>query len=198
MLQENTIDRTARNQIYRAYGINFLEENEAAIPCAEKLYKAKGCLEQLGRWDQTIEYHSPIDAKWETDDYKTAIKQAGIAASALNNGSTVKQVEAYLRHGRLTGEWDEALLTATRKTEPNKPDPSATEFLTIDDLKSIRLYLEILWECVTKESTVKKLKNLKRTDINEMREDIDNLNSRALQTIIYEQIQKDKTKGDSV
>ena len=198
MLPENTIDRTARNHIYQAYGAYFLKENEAAIPYAEKLYKAKGCLEQLGRWDQTIEYHSPVDAKWETDDYKIAIKQAGIAASALNNGSTAKQVEAYLRHGRLTGEWDEALLTTTRKTDPKKPDPSATEFLTIDDLKSIRVYLEILWECVSKESTVKKLKNLKRTDIQEMRDDIDNLNCRALQTIIYEQMHHDKTKGDGV
>lgn len=137
------VDRTGRNRVYQGYGKHFVLENAAAIPYAEQLYKAKGCLEQFGRWNNAIDYVvvGPDD-RWEAD-YKEAINQAGIAAEALKNGNTVKQVEKYLRHGRLTGEWDENLLTSTITQEAATNTAQNLAGLTPADLIVIHSLLEV-------------------------------------------------------
>lgn len=88
---------------------------------------AQGCLEQIGRM---------VSKGMEAD---TIIEQAKIAADALIAGRTVKQVEAYLRHGRTTGEWSEALLTATKEVASNTAKP--IEGLTPADLIAIESLL---------------------------------------------------------
>lgn len=181
------IDRAEKNRQFQAMGEKFVKEYPLAMGhlTMKWFIAAKGCMEQLGRM---------VKAEMEAD---AIAKQAKIAAAAINEGRTVKQVEAYLRHGRITGEWNESLLTATREAATAKPHPNIIEYLTIDDLRGISTYLDVLYECVTKETTVKKLKKLTRKQIKELHEDIDNLNGRIAQTVLYTEAQE-QFKGDSV
>lgn len=171
--------------MYQRNGEHFIKMHAKEIPDYDTLEFAPSVLEQLGRM-----YRKNIEDT-------TIIEQAKIASAALNAGRTVKQVEAYLRHGRTTGEWNESLLTATREAATANPHPNIIEYLTIDDLRGISTYLDMLYECVTKETTVKKLKKLTRKQIKELHEDIDNINGRIAQTVLYTEA-REQLKGDSV
>lgn len=99
--------RTHQNMLYQAMGEKFVTDHADEIPGAERLCKGRGCLEQLGRMIN--------------DNIKTAtiLKQAKIVGTAMINGSTVKQVEQYLRVGRKhKGHYNEAIL----KTEIAGPN----------------------------------------------------------------------------
>lgn len=120
--------RTHQNMLYQAMGDKFVTDHADEIPGAERLRKGRGCLEQLGR----------MMGKYANT---SVIKAANIAANALTAGRTVKQVEAYLRHGRTTGELDESLLTATREAASNTAKP--VDGLTLDDLRAIEWILDI-------------------------------------------------------
>lgn len=124
------IDRAEKNRQFQAMGEKFVKEYPLAVgPLTMKWFiAAKGCMEQLGRM---------VKAEMEA---ATIAKQAKIAAVAINEGRTVKQVEAYLRHGRITGEWNELLLTATREADSNTAKP--IEGLTPADLIAIKCMLE--------------------------------------------------------
>ena len=125
------IDRAEKNRQFQAMGEKFVKEYPLAMGhlTMKWFIAAKGCMEQLGRM---------VKAEMEAD---TIAKQAKIAAAAINEGRTVKQVEAYLRHGRTTGEWNESLLTATREAASNAAKP--VEGLTLDDLRAIEWILDI-------------------------------------------------------
>ena len=209
----STTSRTEVNRLFQNTGEKFVTDHADEIPGAERLLKGRGCLEQLGRM---------ID----TEEAATILEKSRIAADALTAGRTVKQVESYLRQGRITGEWLEAplkdgphevvisprpfskpqgpqLITVdvvqrglTTEAATNEPHPNIIEYLTIDDLRGISTYLDLLYECVTKETTVKKLKKLSNKRIEELHEDIDNLNGRIVRTILYTEAQQ--LKGDSV
>lgn len=124
------IDRAEKNRQFQAIGEKFVKEYHSTTnPLTRKyLIDAKGCMEQLGRM---------VKAGMEA---ATIAKQAEIVADALNEGRTVKQVEAYLRHGRITGEWDKSLLTATKEAASNTA--KSIEGLTPSDLIAIVCHLE--------------------------------------------------------
>lgn len=105
------IQRGQQNILYQVIGDNFVIDHADEIPGADHLLKGRGCLEQLGRM-----IVNDVEAA-------TVLEAAKNAADALNAGGTVKQVEAYLRHGRITGEWNEALLTATKEAATNMARP---------------------------------------------------------------------------
>lgn len=119
-------DRTETNRFYQLLALKLVSDNAAAIPNIDRFKKAKSCMEQIGRMIDTI-------------DDTAIIKQAKIAADALSTGCTVKQAEAYLRHGRTTGEWNESLLTATREAASNTTKP--IKGLTPADLIAIESLL---------------------------------------------------------
>ena len=90
-------DRTNANRFYQQVAVDsILEPNRASIPGVDRLERARGCLEQLGRM---------MEKGMGAGD---VLQQAQIAADALANGRTVKQVEIYLRHGRISGYFDAA------------------------------------------------------------------------------------------
>lgn len=122
------MDRYTANTEYQSRGRNFVMKYNGKIPHIDRLCRAYGCLEQLGRMVKT-----EMEAA-------TILEQAKIAADALNAGRKVKQVEKYLRHGRTTGEWDESLLTATTEAATNTTKP--VEGLTPSDLIAINSMLE--------------------------------------------------------
>lgn len=123
----STTSRTDANRLFQAWGEKFITDHADEIPGAERLLKGRGCLEQLARM---------IAKRIRT---ATILKQAKIAADALNAGHTVKQVESYLRHGRITGEWNESLLTATMEAVSNTA--KSVEGLTPADLIAIEALL---------------------------------------------------------
>lgn len=99
--------RTHQNKLYQATGNKFVTDHANEIPGAERLLKGRGCMEQLGRM-----ISDNIEAA-------TILKQAKIVGAAMINGSTVKQVEQYLRAGRKNkGYYNEAIL----KTEIAGPN----------------------------------------------------------------------------
>ena len=114
----DTTDRTNANRFYQQVAVDTLiEPNRDSIPGADRLEKARGCLEQLGRM---------IDSG--TMDTGDILIQAQIAAKALEDGRTVKQVEKYLRDGR-RGSFDTASIEAATNKQPttHKKDPEECE-----------------------------------------------------------------------
>lgn len=86
--------RTHQNMLYQAMGEKFVTDHADEIPGAERLLKGRGCLEQLGRMIN------------EGMEAATILEQAKIVGAAMIDGSTVKQVEEYLRAGRKhKGKW---------------------------------------------------------------------------------------------
>jgi len=126
-------DRTHINMLYREKGkgiVCFYAGRLRIKP--EKMLNAQGILEQLGRID--------ADPDITEDTLKAQVK---IAANALTDGRTVKQVERYLRHGRTTGKWDETLLTAKLEAATDTITESASiAGLTPGDLIAIVSNLE--------------------------------------------------------
>ena len=125
-------DRTHINMLYREKGkgiVCFYAGRLRIKP--EKMLNAQGILEQLGRID--------ADPDITEDTLKAQVK---IAANALTDGRTVKQVERYLRHGRTTGKWDETLLTAKLEAATDTITESASiAELTPGDLIAIESLL---------------------------------------------------------
>lgn len=127
----DTTDRTNANRFYQQVAVDTLiEPNRDSIPGADRLEKARGCLEQLGRM---------IDGG--TMDTGDILTQAQIAAKALEDGRTVKQVENYLRHGRIHDDWINSFLKPLPENKANTTGDTAKR-LTLNDLRAIEWILD--------------------------------------------------------
>ena len=110
-IKQTSRDKTTRTQaahFYCSAAYSLLEKSEAAsdIPYLEGIFKLvyddgipgvkekSEIVEQLGRM-------------LEQDGYSEEdVKQiATIAAKAYHDGHTVKEIKAYILHGRMTGDW---------------------------------------------------------------------------------------------
>lgn len=94
--------RAATNTYYMTMAMELIKEAASDIKHIELLIgfknqeiRCKGVLEQLGRM-LVQDGHSKADV----------IFIAKVAARAKYESSTVKEIERYIRHGRLTGEWE--------------------------------------------------------------------------------------------
>lgn len=90
--------RSKRNYVYIGCGMTIMDENEFEH---KELLQAKSkqtfkatILEQIGRMNYQDGYS-------END----CVYILQVAANALYNGCTVKQIVKYIRHGRKTNEW---------------------------------------------------------------------------------------------
>lgn len=120
-------ERGKQNAIFQDVGLRYINEYCREIPDYDSLEVVPSITEQIGRM-----VSKPMDAA-------TIFNAAKNAADALTAGRTVKQVEAYLRHGRTTGEWNETLLSATKEAASNTAKP--VEGLTPADLIAIEALL---------------------------------------------------------
>lgn len=95
-MPRTTVNRyycTEGDGIFRDAAIDHGELLQSKAPSGRFIYKA-GIFEQVGRMR--------IQDGYSVEDCVYILQ---LSANALHDGATVKQVIAYIRHGRKTGEW---------------------------------------------------------------------------------------------
>lgn len=107
-LEADKTPRTHQNMLYQAIGKKFIANHADEIPGAERLLKGRGCLEQLGRMIN------------EGMEAATILEQAKVVGAAMIDGSTVKQVEEYLRAGRKNKGYYNIAILKTKIASPNE------------------------------------------------------------------------------
>jgi len=92
--------RSTADYIYCTTALRIIKEAASEIPFVELIYKSdnswfsRSILSQLGRMS--------IQDGYDDND---VIAMAKIAAIAIHENCTVREVETYIRNGRKTGEW---------------------------------------------------------------------------------------------
>ena len=101
---EEISSRTVQARFYQACSVGLLHEATDQYPELERIFQRD---RENRRLKQKPEILEQLGRMWMQDGYREddVITVARTAADALGEGYTVKEVKAYIIHGRKTGEW---------------------------------------------------------------------------------------------